>query len=81
MTVSSPRVLLALLAAFVAAARLVAAQGGTFPARLDSYLTADLRLSRNERQRLLNGELISRPFGCRMKISRLSGTAVSAIAT
>lgn len=60
MSAPPPRWLRALLVAPVVAAGLVTAQGRTFPARLESYLTGDLKLSRNERQRLLNGEPLTK---------------------
>jgi hypothetical protein len=50
----------ALLVGLAAAVPLVAAQARAFPARLDSYLTDGVTLSRNERQRLLNGEPLTK---------------------
>ena len=55
-----PRWLGALLVGLAAAAPLVTAQGGAFPARLDSYLTAGVKLSRSERQRLLKGQPLTK---------------------
>lgn len=42
------------------AAHIAMAQSGSFPARLESYLNDAVRLTRGERQRLLNGEPVTR---------------------
>jgi hypothetical protein len=55
-----PGWLWALLVGLAAASPLVSAQGSAFPARLDSYLTDGVKLSQTERQRLLNGQPLTK---------------------
>ncbi len=55
-----PGLLGALLVGLTVAATVVTAQPKVFPSRLDDYLTDSVRLSRGERERLLNGEPVTK---------------------
>lgn len=55
-----PGMLWTLLVGLAVTAPLVTAQRRAFPARLDSYLTDGVKLTGNERQRLLNGEPLTK---------------------
>jgi hypothetical protein len=60
MSALAPALVGPLLVGLTFTATLVTAQPRAFPPRLDNYLTESVRLSRNQRQRLLNGEPLTK---------------------